>query len=86
MRIRQRSLSLALFACVALGTAHAQRATISETPLSDRRVAYVIEAELNTEARTITGVQRLRWRTPDRKAHVHEGEWRAAPGVLGRGV
>ena len=42
-----------------------QTPTISEDPLSDRRVTYTIQAQLDPVARTVTGSQRLTWVNPD---------------------
>ena len=42
------------------------RPTIYDEPLSDRRVSYDISAELDAQARTVMGTQRITWRNPDR--------------------
>ncbi|MFK7848248.1 MAG: M1 family metallopeptidase [Rhodothermales bacterium] len=43
----------------------AQNATTSSEPLSNRLVNYQMDVELDPEARTIEGKQRLTWRNPD---------------------
>ncbi|NNE70853.1 MAG: M1 family metallopeptidase, partial [Rhodothermales bacterium] len=59
------------FALVLPTLVHAQASTNSETPLSDRRVSYRIDATLDPELRTVTGSQRLTWRN-DGPAPVDE--------------
>lgn len=44
----------------------AQRATVSDRPLSERRVAYDIAVTLDPQKRTLRGTQTLTWRNPDR--------------------
>lgn len=44
----------------------AQRPTISDRPLSDRRVAYDIVINLDPEQRMLRGTERVVWRNPDR--------------------
>jgi hypothetical protein len=46
-------------------SAYGQATTISDEPLSERRVSYAIDAELDPETRTVTAVQRTTWRNPD---------------------
>jgi len=55
-----------VLALVLSAPAYAQRPTTSEAPLSDRRVAYTIDATLDEATRTVRGTQRLRWRNADR--------------------
>ena len=45
--------------------ANARQATISDEPLSDRRVAYTMHVELDPDSKTVSGTQRLTWRNPD---------------------
>ena len=45
--------------------ARAQPAPRAAEPLSERRVAYVIDAVLDPQARTVHGTQRLTWSNPD---------------------
>ena len=45
-----------------------QRSTIYDEPLSERRVSYAIDAELDPDARTVSATQRMTWRNPDRVA------------------
>ena len=57
-----------LYASLLLGVmapANAQTSTIHNEPLSEHRVAYVIDAVLDPEARTVHGSERLTWRNPD---------------------
>ena len=42
------------------------RPTISDTALSDRRVAYTIDVQLDPDTRMIQGTEYLTWRNPDR--------------------
>ena len=46
----------------------AQRPTISDQPLSDRRVAYTINVTLDPEKRLLRGTEKFTWRNPDRAA------------------
>lgn len=64
-------LSLTFCALLFPACIFAQKATVSDTPLSNRRVRYEIEVTLHPESRTLTGSQRLYWRNPD-KAPVDE--------------
>lgn len=50
-----------------IGSAGAQQATISDTPLSDRQVAYRMNVSLDPDAKTVSGTERLTWRNPDNK-------------------
>ncbi len=50
-----------------IGTAQAQRATISDTPLSNRQVSYRMNVSLDTDTRTVSGTEQLTWRNPDSK-------------------
>ena len=50
--------------CLLPDRAQAQRATTSDTPLSERRVSYTMDVRLDPEARTVTGSQRMTWRNP----------------------
>ncbi|MCH8963228.1 MAG: M1 family metallopeptidase, partial [Bacteroidetes bacterium] len=43
----------------------AQRPTIYDEPLSERRVSYTINVTLDPEARTVRGQERITWRNPD---------------------
>ncbi len=43
----------------------AQKATIYDEPLSERRVAYTLNVTLDPEARTVRGTERIAWRNPD---------------------
>lgn len=43
----------------------AQKATLSEAPLSDRIVTYTMDVALDPEERTIQGSQLITWRNPD---------------------
>lgn len=62
MRLR---LALPLLAALLLpGVLLAQQATIYDAPLSERRVAYSIDATLDPATRTVDGKQRLTWRNP----------------------
>ena len=45
--------------------AFAQKTTIYDEPLSERRVAYTINVSLDPEARTVRGTERIAWRNPD---------------------
>ena len=54
-------LTLLMLATPAL----AQKATIYDEPLSERRVAYTIDVTLDPEARTVRGTERISWRNPD---------------------
>ena len=50
-----------------VSTATAQPSpTVSDEPLSDRRVSYDLAVTLDPEARTVTGLERVTWRNPDR--------------------
>ncbi len=42
------------------------RPTLYDTPLSERRVRYVMNVRLDVDARTVTGTEQLTWRNPDR--------------------
>jgi hypothetical protein len=42
----------------------AQQPTISDDPLSERRVSYTMDVTLDPEARTVTGTERVTWRNP----------------------
>jgi hypothetical protein len=53
------------FVSTAAGLAQ-DRSIIYEGPLSDHRVTYDIAADLDTETRSISGVERITWRNPDR--------------------
>ncbi|MEZ4699834.1 MAG: M1 family metallopeptidase [Rhodothermales bacterium] len=48
-----------------LGVATALAQTTSDTPLSDRRVAYEMEVTLDPDTRTLDGRQRITWHNPD---------------------
>ena len=50
----------------ALAQTSARTSTTSDRPLSERRVAYAIDARLDPEARTVYATERLTWRNPDR--------------------
>ena len=38
-----------------------QQSTIYDEPLSERRVSYAIDAELDPDTRTVTATQRMTW-------------------------
>jgi hypothetical protein len=58
---------LCLLLLLGHGFAQAQpRATVSDAPLSERRVSYTMDVTLNPDRRTVAGTQRLTWRNPDR--------------------
>ncbi|HMB89314.1 MAG TPA: M1 family metallopeptidase [Rhodothermales bacterium] len=44
--------------------AQAQQPTISDEPLSERRVSYTMDVALDPESRTVTGTERVTWRNP----------------------
>ena len=64
MRTTMRDFLFAGLVALCSLSARAQPAPLAE-PLSERRVAYVIDAVLDPEARTVYGAQRLTWRNPD---------------------
>ena len=66
MKITMRALLYAVGLLGLTATAHAQTSTTSDEPLSERRVAYAIDARLDPETKTVYGTQRLTWRNPDR--------------------
>jgi len=41
------------------------QSTISDEPLSERRVSYRMDVKLDPDSRTVSGTQRLTWRNPD---------------------
>ncbi|TDI72023.1 MAG: hypothetical protein E2O85_01260, partial [Bacteroidetes bacterium] len=45
--------------------ASARQTTNSDSPLSDRRVAYIMNVELDPELRMVSGSQQLTWKNPD---------------------
>ena len=45
-----------------------QASIVPDSPLSDRRVSYHIQARLDPDSKTIDGVQRLTWKNPDKVA------------------
>ena len=57
-------LVLFLWLFSSTGTSLAQT-TISDEPLSDRRVSYTMDVKLDPDSRMVTGNQRLTWRNPD---------------------
>lgn len=60
---RPRSIAvLALLLFIGTESALAQNSTNADAPLSDRRVSYRIDAELDPSERTVTGSQHLTWR------------------------
>ncbi len=65
--MRSVTSSLAAAACCVLTVSSAlgQASTIYDGPLSERRVSYAIEAQLDPVTRTVTGSQRMTWRNPD---------------------
>lgn len=48
-----------------LAPSSAAQSTISDEPLSERRVSYRMEVALDPDSRTVSGNQRLTWRNPD---------------------
>ncbi len=48
-----------------LNTTLAQKATVSDEPLSNRLVKYNMDVELDPASKSIDGKQRLTWRNPD---------------------
>lgn len=61
----RRCLFLAATLVLAM-PAPGQRTTTAEGPLSERRVSYTMDVDLDPEARTVAGTQRITWRNPDR--------------------
>ena len=55
---------LALLPLLSLAHRAVAQPTTADAPLSDRRVAYTINARLDPEAGTVAGTQRLAWRNP----------------------
>ncbi|MBA3441492.1 MAG: M1 family peptidase, partial [Pyrinomonadaceae bacterium] len=63
-----RWMFILVFASLAALPALAQRPTISDQPLSERRVAYTIVVNLDPERRMLRGTEKITWRNPDRVA------------------
>ncbi len=61
---RTLSILVAVLLC-SFDPATAQKSTLYDEPLSERRVSYAIDAKLDPDARTVTATQRLTWRNPD---------------------
>jgi hypothetical protein len=59
------SLLAVLAALYSAPSALGQATTVSDEPLSERRVSYAIDATLDPENRTVTAFQRMTWRNPD---------------------
>ncbi|MCB0720334.1 MAG: M1 family metallopeptidase [Bacteroidetes bacterium] len=66
-RFQAAASLLALTALVTIPNALGQSATTSADPLSDRLVSYVIDVELDPDALTLNGQERLAWRNPSEK-------------------
>ena len=45
--------------------ARSQQALLEDGPLSERRVSYTMDVELDPEAKAVHGTQRITWRNPD---------------------
>ncbi|HAY35408.1 MAG TPA: peptidase M1 [Bacteroidetes bacterium] len=59
------SVLLVCFALAFLTTSTRAQTTTSEEALSERRVSYRMNVQLDPEAKTVSGTQRLTWRNPD---------------------
>lgn len=62
--MRKIAILLLLFG-LGSSNASARQATVSDKPLSERRVSYTMVVSLDPDARTVTGTERLTWRNPD---------------------
>lgn len=60
-----KHLLLLLFPLVCTTAWAQQKPTVYDAPLSPRRVSYDVQVQLQPEARTVSGVQRMTWRNPD---------------------